>query len=94
MVNRWHMLSKTIPVSQLLSTLLKETEVLSINFAGRCTISKDELALGRIENVVELKKVAEDFEKTADEPDLDSFLTRISLVSDLDAVREEKMPSH
>lgn len=87
MVNRWHMLSKTIPVSQLLSTLLKETKYLD-KLQEDAQSQKDELALGRIENVVELKKVAEDFEKTADEPDLDSFLTRISLVSDLDAVRE------
>ncbi len=87
MVNRWHMLSKTIPVSQLLSTLLKETKYLD-KLQEDAQSQKDELALGRIENVIELKKVAEDFEKTADEPDLDSFLTRISLVSDLDAVRE------
>jgi DNA helicase-2/ATP-dependent DNA helicase PcrA len=87
MVNRWHMLSKTIPVSQLLDTLLKETKYID-KLQEDATSAKDELALGRIENVRELIAVAQEFEKTADEPDLDSFLTRISLVSDLDAVRE------
>lgn len=87
MVNRWHMLSKSIPVSQLLDTLLKETKYID-KLQEDANSSKDELALGRIENVRELIAVAQEFEKSADEPDLDSFLTRISLVSDLDAVRE------
>ncbi len=87
MVNRWHMLSKTIPVSQLLDTLLRETKYID-KLQEDASSQKDELALGRIENVRELIAVAQEFEKSADEPDLDSFLTRISLVSDLDAVRE------
>jgi DNA helicase-2/ATP-dependent DNA helicase PcrA len=48
---------------------------------------KDELAEGRIENIKELVVVAQEFDETADEPDLDSFLTRVSLVSDLDALK-------
>lgn len=87
MVNRWHMLSKTIPVSQLLETLLRETKYID-KLQEDASSNKDELALGRIENVRELVAVAQEFEKSADEPDLDSFLTRISLVSDLDAVKE------
>lgn len=75
--------SKVIPVSDLLEQVLKTTGYIS-RLEEDAHQSKDELALGRIENVMELVAVAKEFESTADEPDLDSFLTRISLVSDLD----------
>lgn len=75
--------SKVIPVSDLLEEILKSTGYIS-RLEKDAHESKDELALGRIENVMELVAVAKEFEQTADEPDLDSFLTRISLVSDLD----------
>jgi len=38
--------------------------------------------------VQELVRVAQEFEAVADTPDLESFLTRISLVSDLDAIKD------
>lgn len=75
--------SKVIPVSDLLEQILKNTGYIS-RLEKDAHESKDELALGRIENVMELVAVAKEFEQTADEPDLDSFLARISLVSDLD----------
>lgn len=87
MVSRWNMLSKSISVSELMETFLKETKYID-KLEEDVNTQKDELALGRIENVRELVNVAREFEKSADEPDLDSFLTRISLVSDLDAVKE------
>ena len=75
--------SKVIPVSDLLERILKGTGYIS-RLEDDARASKDELALGRIDNVMELVAVAKEFEVSADEPDLDSFLTRISLVSDLD----------
>jgi len=75
--------SKQISVSQLLQRVLKETRYLEKLEEDE----KDELSETRVENVQEFLRVAEEFDEIADEPDLDSFLTRISLVSDLDAVR-------
>ncbi len=75
--------SKVIPVSDLLEQILKGTGYIS-RLEDDARAAKDELALGRIDNVMELVAVAKEFEVSADEPDLDSFLTRISLVSDLD----------
>jgi len=75
--------SKRISVSELLQRVLKETRYLEKLEEDE----KDELAETRVENVQEFLRVAEDFDENADEPDLDSFLTRISLVSDLDAVK-------
>lgn len=88
-VQRWNMFSKMMKVSELLETVLKETMYIQ-RLEEDANSSKDELALGRIENVRELVVVAKEFEETADEPDLDSFLTRISLVSDLDAVKNSE----
>ncbi len=86
-VLRWQMFSKMMPVSQLLETILQETKYIQ-KLEEDALVEKDELAQGRIENVRELVGVAKEFEQVADEPDLDSFLTRISLVSDLDAIKE------
>jgi len=88
-VQRWNMFSKMMKVSELLETVLKETMYIK-RLEEDANSSKDELALGRIDNVRELIVVAQEFEETADEPDLDSFLTRISLVSDLDAVKNSE----
>jgi DNA helicase-2/ATP-dependent DNA helicase PcrA len=75
---------KTISVCDLLMRVLRETRYLEKLAADS---EKDDLAEGRIENLNELVVVAKEFDEIADEPDLDSFLTRISLVSDLDAVK-------
>jgi DNA helicase-2/ATP-dependent DNA helicase PcrA len=88
-VLRWQSISKTRKISELLEIVLKEISYIE-KLEEDANSSKDELALGRIENVRELIVVAKEFEETADEPDLDSFLTRISLVSDLDAVKESQ----
>ncbi|HEY9681738.1 MAG TPA: 3'-5' exonuclease [Oculatellaceae cyanobacterium] len=88
-VQRWQMFSQMMKVSELLETVLKEIAYIE-RLEEDANSNKDELALGRIENVRELIVVAKEFEETADEPDLDSFLTRISLVSDLDAVKESE----
>lgn len=76
---------KSISVSELLQRVLRETKYLD----KLAEDEKDEQAEGRIENVKELVAVAAEFDEVADEPDLDSFLTRISLVSDLDAIKTD-----
>jgi DNA helicase II / ATP-dependent DNA helicase PcrA len=88
-VNRWQMFSKMMPVSQLLETILRETKYVE-RLQEDAAAEKDEAAEGRIENVLEFVNVAKEFESEADEPDLDSFLTRISLMSDLDSVKEDQ----
>jgi len=88
-VRRWQMLSNAVPISNLLEMVLKESHYLE-KLEEEARSSKDELVLGRVENIRELVAVAKEFEATADEPDLDSFLTRISLVSDLDGLEMEQ----
>ena len=89
-VSRWRAFSlekREAPVSSLLEMILREIHYIS-KLEEDAASQKDELAEGRIENIRELINVAAEFEETADEPDLDSFLTRISLVSDLDKVKD------
>lgn len=76
-------------VSKLIELILKDTKYIDMLEEAAST-NKDELALGRIENIHEFMAVAREFEAIADEPDLDSFLTRISLVSDLDKVKMDE----
>lgn len=75
-------------VSGLIELILKDTKYIEV-LEDQAESKHDELALGRIDNVREFISVAKEFEEIADEPDLDSFLTRISLVSDLDNVELE-----
>lgn len=84
-VVRWQLAAQVSSVSELLSLVLSDVKYIE-RLEEEAGSSKDELALGRIENVRELQAVAKEFEAIADEPDLDSFLTRISLVSDLDSI--------
>lgn len=88
-VVKWHEFSLTGAVSELLEKILLDTGYLE-KLEEEANQAKDELALGRIDNIKELVAVAREFEAMADEPDLDSFLTRISLVSDLDAVKNSE----
>ena len=87
-VKRWQMLQRATSISGLLDMVIKDTRYID-KLEEDANSSKDELALGRIENVRELMAVAKEFEQIADEPDLDSFLTRISLVSDLDSLQQD-----
>lgn len=83
LIRRWHDRLNDTEVTKLLDGILKETRYLE-KLEEDAGSFKDEQALSRIENVRELMVVAKEFEAVADSPDLDSFLTRISLVSDLD----------
>ncbi|PWT96446.1 MAG: AAA family ATPase [Candidatus Melainabacteria bacterium] len=85
LIRRWHDRLKDTEVTKLLDGILKETRYLE-KLEEDAGSFKDEQALSRIENVRELMVVAKEFEAVADSPDLDSFLTRISLVSDLDTL--------
>lgn len=82
-VAQWNQESQQVPVSQLLEAILRGTRYID-KLEEEAATTKDEATLGRIDNVRELVAVAKEFENSADEPDLESFLTRISLVSDLD----------
>jgi DNA helicase-2/ATP-dependent DNA helicase PcrA len=88
-VARWQLLSRATSVSALLEMVLKETRYIE-KLEEDAQTSRDELAIGRIENVRELLNVAKEFEALADQPDLASFLTRISLVSDLDTSQADQ----
>jgi DNA helicase-2/ATP-dependent DNA helicase PcrA len=83
-VRRWQTTSNVMSVARLLELVLKESTYLA-TLEKEAAESKDEVVIGRIDNVRELVVVAQEFEQAADEPTLEAFLTRISLVSDLDS---------
>lgn len=89
LVRRWQNTAAVSSVSELLQLIIADIRYIE-KLEEEAKASKDEQALGRIENVREFVNVAKEFEDIADEPDLDSFLTRISLVSDLDAVKNDE----
>lgn len=78
--NRWPQVTEVVG---LLELIIKDTKYIEM-LEEQAESKKDELALGRIENVREFVAMAQEFQDSAMEPDLDSFLTRISLVSDVD----------
>ncbi len=89
MVARWQSSLNVIPISQLIELVLKDTRYLE-KLEEEANAGTDELAFGRIENINEFVGVAREFESIADEPTLEAFLTRISLVSDLDQADMEQ----
>ncbi len=86
MVSRWETLSAALSVSALIELVLSESRYLS-ELEEESRTSTDPLVSGRIDNVKELIVVAREFEAVADEPNLEAFLTRVSLVSDLDQAK-------
>jgi DNA helicase-2/ATP-dependent DNA helicase PcrA len=88
-VDRWHTVSGVMSISQLVEVVLKESGYLA-KLEEDAMSSKDELVLSRLENLREFVNVAREFETLADNADLEGFLTRISLVSDLDALKENE----
>lgn len=81
--------SKEFSISKLVEMVIRDTGYLQ-KLQEDAESARDEAALGRMEHVRELINVAKEFETVADEPDLDSFLTRISLVSDLDQAKMDQ----
>ncbi|MFN8656982.1 MAG: 3'-5' exonuclease [Candidatus Obscuribacterales bacterium] len=88
-VDRWRTMSGAMPISQLVEMVLKESGYMD-KIAEEAASSRDELVLSRIENLREFVNVAREFENLADNADLEGFLTRISLVSDLDSLKENQ----
>ncbi len=85
MVNLWHSVIGNLPVSSLIEMVLAQTGY--VDRLKQDSIAKtDPAAENRIENLQELIAVAKEFESLGDPDDLEGFLTRVSLVSDLDAV--------
>lgn len=80
---------KDFTISKLVEMVIRDTGYLA-KLQEDAESERDETALGRMEHVRELVNVAKEFESIADEPDLDSFLTRISLVSDLDQAKMDQ----
>ncbi len=89
MVKRRQAESAQTPISEILSGILKETGYLD-KLKEDAAQGLDELASGRIENVMELHNVAKEFESMSDKPDLEAFLTRIALVSDIDQAKMDE----
>ncbi|HEY9869390.1 MAG TPA: UvrD-helicase domain-containing protein [Candidatus Obscuribacterales bacterium] len=84
MIRRWQKVAEVLSVSALIELVLAETGYL--DKLKEDAISKtDPTADSRIDNIKELIAVAREFEAQADQPDLEGFLTRVSLVSDLDS---------
>jgi DNA helicase-2/ATP-dependent DNA helicase PcrA len=74
-----------LPVAELVERVLERSGYVEALEAER-TIE----AAGRIENLQELVGVAQEYQATAPEPSLSSFLQEISLYADQDALREEQ----
>jgi DNA helicase-2/ATP-dependent DNA helicase PcrA len=74
-----------LPVAELVERTLDRSGYLEALEAER-TIE----AQGRVENLQELVGVAREYQETADEPSLSSFLQEISLYSDQDAIRDQE----
>jgi ATP-dependent DNA helicase UvrD/PcrA len=74
-----------LPVAELVQRVLERSGYLETLEAER-TIE----AQGRIENLQELVGVAQEYQASAPEPGLSSFLQEISLYADQDALREEQ----
>jgi DNA helicase-2/ATP-dependent DNA helicase PcrA len=89
MVARWQMLSSAVSVSALIEVVLSETKYLK-ELEEEARASNDPVVQSRVENVKELVVVAREFENIADEPTLEAFLTRVSLVSDLDTAKMDQ----
>ena len=74
-----------LPVAELVERVLERSGYIEALEAER-TIE----ATGRVENLQELVGVAQEYQATAPEPSLSSFLQEISLYADQDAMREEQ----
>jgi len=83
-LSRWQAQAACLPVSELIEIILVESGYMRM--LEEAASLKDELSYGRIENLQEFQAVAREFALLSDRPDVESFLTRIALVSDLDSV--------
>ncbi len=72
-------------ISQLLEMILKDT-----GMATGYEMEGTDEAISRAENIREFLSIAKDFEKTSEDVSLGAFLTQISLVTDQDAIDENR----
>jgi superfamily I DNA/RNA helicase len=73
------------PVAELLQETLQESGYLEALEAER-TIE----AQGRTENLEELVRVADEYDRTAEEPSMEAFLQQISLIADADSRADDE----
>lgn len=73
-----------VSISELLDTVLQES-----GYVTMLQQEGTEEAEGRLENVLELRSVAQRFEEESEDQSLEAFLANVSLASDLDNLDEE-----
>ena len=84
LIDNLMILSETIPVSNLIEGILKDT-----GYMKELENSKDIEDKSRIENLKELVSDAVDFEKTSEDKTLSAYLEKVSLVQDTDKLEED-----
>lgn len=80
-------LKDTLPLSEYVDTLLKET-----GLRAQFEIEGNDEARTRLENLMELAGAAKEFEAQAQDKTLEAFLENVALVTDLD--RQEDAPQY
>jgi len=83
-IERLAALASEVSVSELLDTVLKES-----GYVQMLQEEGTEEAEGRLENVMELRSVAQRFEEESEDKSLEAFLANVSLASELDNLDEE-----
>ena len=78
-------LSETIPVSQLIETILEDT-----GYMNELEKSNEIEDKSRIENLKELVSDAVDFEKNSEDKSLSAYLEKVSLVQDTDKLEDDE----
>jgi DNA helicase-2/ATP-dependent DNA helicase PcrA len=84
MIDEFRANMRTLPISQLTSALLAKT-----GYLDRLKEERTEEALSKVENIDELINVMVEFEQGDEEGSLETFLDKVSLVSDVDLYEDK-----
>lgn len=84
LIENFMVLSETVPVSNLIESILNDT-----GYIKELEASKEIEDKSRIENLKELVSDAVDFEKTSEDKTLLAYLEKVSLVQDTDKLEDE-----
>jgi DNA helicase-2/ATP-dependent DNA helicase PcrA len=84
LLENFMILSETVPVSNLIESILNDT-----GYIKELEASKEIEDKSRIENLKELVSDAVDFEKTSEDKSLSAYLEKVSLVQDTDKLDDE-----
>lgn len=84
LMDNFMVLSETVPVSNLIESILNDT-----GYIKELEASKEIEDKSRIENLKELVSDAVDFEKTSEDKSLSAYLEKVSLVQDTDKLDDE-----